>query len=127
MVSNHFTKRRANRGTPPVCKSKPTPPLPPPPYTCNCTLKADYDPPGNFIYATLDACTSLAPAGTPLGFYITCTPPLTPQPPTELLNCTQPGTQLFNGALPGVTYKFRAEVFFAYQRICALWAIEAVP
>jgi len=121
MVSNHFNRRRANRGTPPICKSKPKSPPPPPPYDTVCKLWAAIDDTTHCISTTVGAWTTLVPPGTILAHSVTCTPGLVAGPPGTIYNCTAQANQDFLGATPGVTYRIRSEVFCGYHRICAKW------
>ena len=125
MVTNSYNRRRANKGTPPICSSKKPPPPPPPPTKCDCTLGVGYEPMRHAIAVRLTACTSAAPIGTELPYTITVTPGLVAGPPTTMRNCTDDGLQDFLGTLAGVTYTITAEIFVGYHMICNRWTSQA--
>lgn len=121
MVTNSYNRRRANKGTPPICDSKKPPPPPPPPTKCDCTLAAAYDGLKHAIAVDVAACTSAAPVGAELPYNITLTPGLAAGPPHTMRNCTDHGQQDFLGAITGVTYTITAEIFVGYHMICNRW------
>jgi hypothetical protein len=124
MVTNSFNRRRANKGTPPICASKPKPPVPGPPFTCVCTLLTGFDLFSKSISTTLVVCTSLVPAGTSLSYNIDCQPPLVKGPPYALTNCAASGGGDFIGATLGITYTLTAEIFIGYHIICNRWSTQ---
>ena len=121
MVTNRYNRRRANKGTPPICKSKDPPPPPPPPSTCVCTLTSAYEPLSKGITTSLVVYTSLVPKGTQLAYNIECTPPLAGAPLMALYNGGPAVGRIFAGTTDGVTYTITAEIFVGYHMICNRW------
>jgi len=121
MVTNSYNRRRANKGTPPICLSKDPPPPPPPPYTCVCQINSTDDPshPADKVIDVY-VCTSLLGLGDPVPINFTANPctDITQMAPCK--NCVAPASYYCKG-LRTTGGTPAAEIFAGYHLICTRW------
>jgi len=127
MVTNSYNRRRANKGTPPICLTKDPPPPPVPDPKCICTLQAAYHPPLNTIRFTITVGKSIPTAVCQVNYTIKYTPAIPGSPQMGLTNCGQTDQYDSGHPIPGQTYTIKIECQTGYTLGCWAEATTTVP